>query len=196
MTKKLFLLPFLLSFSVSLAQAADYQIDRDHSMVGFRVRHLTISTVTGRFLDFAGMFSFDPQNVAASKTDATIKVQSIDTDQAKRDEDLRSPNFFDAGKFGEMKFHSKEIKDISPEGFKVLGDLTIRDVTKPVVLDVKIGGLAKDPWGNERAAFSATAKISRKDFGMTYNKLLETGGLVVGDEVTINLEVEGIRKKG
>lgn len=194
--RKMFALGVLgLATAAGDAFAASYKIDQDHSTVGFKIKHLAISSVAGRFVEFGGTFDYDPANVKASKTEATVKVQSINTEQKKRDDHLRSEDFFNTAKFPEMIFKSKEIKDASESGFKVLGDLTIRDVTKPVTLDVTVGGVAKDPWGNERAAFSATTKINRKDFGMTWNKALETGGVVVGDEVTVTIEIEGIKQK-
>lgn len=175
--------------------AADYKIDPDHSVVAFKVKHLGISSVFGKFVEFDGNFNFDPKNIKASKTAVTIQTKSIDTRQAKRDDHLKNPDFFDATKFPLMKFVSKEVKEISPDKFQLIGDLTIRDVTKPVTLDVVYGGAVTDPWGNERAAFAASTKINRKEFGLTYNKLLETGGLVVGEDVAIELEVEGIKAK-
>ncbi len=184
----------LVSLIASSASAANYEIDADHSSVGFKIKHLAISSVTGEFSDVKGSFTFDPANPSAAKATATISAKSINTRQAKRDDHLRGADFFEADKFSEITFVSKEIKDATKDGFKVLGDLTIRGVTKPVTLDVAVGGMAKDPWGNERAAFNATAKINRKDFGLVWNKVIETGALVVGDDVTITLEVEGIKK--
>lgn len=183
------------AFSAAQAWALSYDIDADHSSVGFKIRHLAISSVTGKFLGFKGTFEYDPKDVAASKVEATVDVSSIDTAQKKRDDHLRSGDFFDIAHFPQMKFVSKKITDVTAEGFKVVGDLSIRDVTKEVVLDVTTGGTAVDPWGNERAAFTAETQVNRREYGLNYNKVLETGGLVVGDEVTILLEVEGIKKK-
>ena len=185
----------LVCMPITKTFAADYTIDSDHSSITFKVRHLAISSVSGRFSEFAGMFSYDPNNVTTSKTDATIKIKSINTEQAKRDDHLRSPDFFDAAKFGEITFKSSAVKNPTAEGFQLLGDLTMHGVTKPVTLDVTVGGLGKDMYGNERAAFSATTKIDRKDWGLTWSKTLDTGAVVVGDEVTVNLEIEGIKKK-
>lgn len=185
----------LLSFAFAATSiAADYEIDSDHSTVGFKIKHLAISNVLGKFAKFSGNFSYDPSSPATSKVDATIELDSINTDQTKRDDHLRSADFFDTKKFPLMKFVSREVSGNATE-LKVLGDLTIKDVTKPVTLIVQYEGQAKDPWGNDKVAFSATAKINRKDFGLTYNKLLETGALVVGDDVNIMLEVEGNKKK-
>ena len=183
----------LLFFAVQ-AHAAEYKIDPDHSQVGFRVKHLTISTVPGHFSQFSGTFSFDPANMSAAKAAATINVQSISTDSQKRDDHLRGPDFFDAAKFPEIKFQTKAVEPTGKDTFTAHSELTIHGVTKHVMLQVTYQGSAKDPWGNERAAFSATTRINRKDFGLTWNQLLETGGLVVGEDVDIVLDIEGIRQ--
>lgn len=175
--------------------ADTYAIDAAHTTVGFKIKHMAISTVTGQFAEVAGNFVYDPKNVQASRVEATIKVPSISTQNQKRDDHLRGADFFDAQKFPEIKFVSKEIADATAQSFTLRGDLTMRGVTKPVSLDVSLGGTAKDPWGNEKIAFSATTKINRRDFGLTWSKLLETGALVVGDEVAISLEVEGTKSK-
>ena len=190
---------FLSIFSIVIAlstsaNAAEYVIDGDHSSVGFKERHLAISTVHGRFATVEGRFSYDPTAIANSRAEATIAVSSIDTNQKKRDDHLRSPDFFDASKFPTIIFKSTAIKNPSSAGFTLVGDLTIHGVTRPVELAVQSLGEAKDPWGRERAGFSATATINRKDFGLTWSKTLETGALVVGDEVGITLEVEGIKQ--
>lgn len=184
----------LVIFTAAPLWAADYKIDADHSTVGFKVRHLAISSVPGRFATFDGTFSFDPANIKASKADATIALKSVDTNSTKRDEHLRGPDFFDVAKFPSMTFKSKEVEELSKDTFKLIGDLTIRGITKPVSLEVQYQGTVKDPWGNEKAGFTASAKINRRDFGLTWNKVLETGGLVVGDDVAINLEIEGTKQ--
>ena len=175
------------------AWATDYKIDPTHSSVVFKVKHLAISSVPGRFTELSGTFSFDPTNVAASKAAASVSVPSINTADTKRDDHLKGPDFFDAAKFKDITFATTSIESTTGENFKAHGNLTIRGVSKPVVLDVTFGGAAKDPWGNERAAFTATTKINRKDFGLTWNKTIETGALVVGDDVNITLEIEGIK---
>jgi polyisoprenoid-binding protein YceI len=177
----------------STGWAADYKIDATHSSVGFKVKHLAISWVPGTFGDFKGMFSYDPANVAASKAEAEITVKSVNTADTKRDDHLRSGEFFDAEKFPSITFKSQKVEGVSDTEFKAHGNLTIHGVTKPVVLDVTYGGSAVDPWGNHRAAFVATTKINRKEFGLAWSKVLETGSLVVGDDVLITLEVEGIK---
>ena len=173
--------------------AADYVIDGSHSSVVFKVKHLAISSVPGRFGDVSGTFSFDPANVEGSKAEAAIKASSINTMDAKRDDHLKGADFLDASKFPTIQFKTTKVEKVSDTAFNALGDLTIHGVTKPVVLNVTFGGAAKDPWGKERAAFEAKTTINRKDFGLTWSKVIESGALVVGDEVQITLEVEGVK---
>ena len=177
----------------SSAYAADYKIDPGHSQVGFKVRHLAISNVAGNFADFSGTFTYDPKNVSASKVQAKIAVKSVNTSEADRDKHLRGEDFFATDKFPEMTFVSKEVVPGKDGAFTLKGDLTLHGVTKSVTLDVEFSGAAKDPWGNERVAFAATTKLKRSEFGLTWNKVLETGGLVVGDDVTVMLEIEGTK---
>ncbi len=188
-----FLLGAMLLFSTP-SFAANYKIDADHSTVGFKVKHLAISSVTGKFTSFEGNFNFEPNQVAESKAQAKISAVSVNTEQKKRDDHLRNPDFLNATKFPEITFKTTKVEPISPTEFKATGDLSIAGVTKSVTLDVQYGGAAKDPWGNERAAFSAVTKINRKDFGLTWNKVLETGGLLVGDDIAINIEIEAVKQ--
>ena len=181
-------------FCASSAVAATYEIDTTHAQIQFKVKHLGISSVRGVFKDFAGTFEYDPKNVQASKANAKIKTISIDTENKKRDDHLRSADFLDADGKPEISFVSKEIKDVNDQSFTLVGDLTIRGVTKLVELKTEFGGTATDPWGKERAAFSASTTINRKDFGIVWNKVLETGGLVVGEDVKIEIDVEGVKK--
>jgi len=177
------------------AGAATYDIDASHSSVSFKVRHMGIANVKGFFNDFAGTFEFDPANPTAGKAEATIQIASVDTDDQKRDDHLRSADFFDVATHPTMTFRSTGVTKGADGTLKLAGELTLRGVTRPVVLDVELLGTVKDPWGNDRAGFSATGKINRKDFGVSWNKTLDAGGLVVGDDVTIMLEIEGIAKK-
>ncbi len=186
----------LSTFVSSAAWAADYQIDPTHSSVLFKVKHLAISTVLGRFGDVSGTFSFDPTRVEASKAEAKLAVASVNTMDTKRDDHLKGADFFEASKFPSITFKTSKVEKVSDTAFKAIGDLTIHGVTKPVTLDVTYGGSAKDPWGKERAAFEAKTLINRKDFGLTWSKTLETGGLVVGDDVQISLEIEGVKVQG
>ncbi len=180
-------------FVASSSYAADYVIDASHSSVGFKVKHLAISSVPGKFAAFKGTFSFDPKDIESSKADAEISATSIDTGEAKRDDHLKAEDFLDTAKFPAISFKTTKVEKVSGTEFKAHGDLTIRGVTRPAALDVTYGGSATDLWGKERAAFLATTKINRKDFGLAWNKVLETGGLVVGDEIAITLEIEGVR---
>lgn len=189
-----------MSFSLSatsIAQEGEYVIDSAHSQVIFKVKHLAISTVTGRFDLFEGAYNFDPENIDNSSVQATIVASSVNTNEKDRDDHLKSEDFFNVEKYPNITFKSKEIKKVDDTNFQIVGDLTMHGVTKEITLDtVYEGHLASDNWGKERTAFIANGKINRKDFGMTWNKALELGGFVVGDEIKITLEVEGIRKKG
>lgn len=177
---------------VTAVEAADYTIDLAHSEVGFKVRHLGIASVRGEFTDFTGTFSYDPSVPESSRVRANIKAASVDTGVEGRDEHLRSEDFFHAGMFDEITFVSTGASRGEKGDLEVSGDLTIRGVTKPVVLDVALGGMVRDPWGGERAAFTATTSIDRRDFGLAWNRMLETGGVVVGERVEITLEIEGV----
>jgi polyisoprenoid-binding protein YceI len=177
-----------------LTWAAEYTIDTSHSKALFKIKHLGISTVTGHFKTFSGSFEFDQKNIKASKVSATIEATSIDTDQERRDAHLRSADFFDVEKFPQITFVSKEIRDVKDGKFKVVGDLMMHGVTKSVVLDVELGGMVT-MGGNERVAFTATTTLNRKDFGLTWNRAIESGGFVVGEDVQVLLEIEAIRKK-
>ncbi len=177
----------------SRAEAVVYDIDPDHSQVIFKVKHLGISNVTGQFDLFNGSYSFDEENLANSSVETEIVASSINTNKKKRDDHLKSDEFLDVEKFPSITFKSKEVKGSGDE-LQIVGDLTIHGVTKEVTLDADYGGSVTDPWGNKRSAFTASTEINRKDFGMTWNKALEAGGFVVGDEVKITLEIEGIQK--
>ncbi len=187
---------FFAGFSQSQAEVAEYVIDAGHSQVIFKVKHLAISTVTGRFDTFEGTYKLDSEDISNSSVETVIKAASINTNETDRDDHLRSNDFLDVEKYPNITFKSKSIKKGKGNEFQIVGDLTIHGVTKEVTLDATFEGhVASDPWGKERTAFIADTKISRKDYGMTWNKVLEAGGLVVGDEIKITLEVEGIRKK-
>ncbi|HEY3257506.1 MAG TPA: YceI family protein [Gemmatimonadaceae bacterium] len=170
--------------------ATKWQIDQAHSNVEFAVRHLMISTVKGRFGDIAGAITLDPQNPRLASVDVTLQTASIDTRQEQRDAHLRSADFFDADKWPTITFRGNRVDGDTDGEFRLYGDLTIRDVTRPIVLDVTKEGEGPDPWGNVRAAYSATTKIDRRNFGLTYNQVLETGGVLVGDEIKISVDVE------
>jgi polyisoprenoid-binding protein YceI len=178
--------------------AAEYKIDPDHSTVGFTVRHI-VTKVNGRFDKFSGTFVYDEKDNKAWKADATIETGSINTNNAKRDGHLKSKDFFDVDnakhpEYKTIKFVSTKVTDAKGKTAKLHGKLTLHGVTKDVVLDLEDLGVTKDPWGNVIASFTATTKISRKDYGITWNQAIETGGVLVGDEVQINLEIAGLEQ--
>jgi len=186
---------FVALVMTSVLTAAEYRIDTSHSHVMFKVKHLAISTVTGRFETFSGTFTFDPADIAASKGAVTIDVSSINTDVPDRDKHLKSPDFFDVNQYPNMTFASTGVEKTGDTTFNLTGNLTLHGVTRPVTLHVTYNGMIKDPWGNTRVAFTAEGKLNRKDFGLTWNKVMETGGLVVGDEIRLIIEIEAIQKK-
>jgi polyisoprenoid-binding protein YceI len=171
-----------------------WQIDSAHSEVTFSVRHMMIAKVRGRFATFTGSVHFDEQNPAASTVDVKIDADSIDTKQDQRDGHLRSADFLDVANHPHLEFKSSRVEVLDDSHANVYGDLTIRGVTKPVVLEVEYQGQAKSPWGTTSAGFSAETKISRKEWGLNWNQPLETGGVLVGDEVTINIELEIVKQ--
>jgi polyisoprenoid-binding protein YceI len=186
---------FLLVGALS-ATAAEYQIDASHSDVLFKVKHMGISTVTGSFAEFSGSFDVDPKKIGESKGSLTIKTASVNTNNAKRDGHLKSDDFFNAEKYPDITFKSKSVRNINMKDSTcdLVGDLTIRDVTKEIVLKVKgTGILARDPWGMERAAFTATGRINRLDYNLKWNSVMESGGMVVAPEVDLVLAFEGTR---
>jgi polyisoprenoid-binding protein YceI len=189
------LLPALVLVFPLLAFSAEYSIDPNHSSAQFTVRHLMVSNVKGAFSKVTGTINFDPNNLAASSVEANIDVSTVDTRQPQRDADLRSPNFFDVAKYPAITFKSTQFYREGNQ-LKVKGDLTMHGVTKPVVLDVD-GPTPeiKDPWGNQRVGASISTKVNRHDWGLNYSKTMETGGVVVGDEITISIDLEAVRKK-
>jgi polyisoprenoid-binding protein YceI len=172
----------------------EWKIDSAHAAAQFAVKHLMISTVRGEFKGVTGTVNWDSQDLTKSVVDVTIDVTTVNTGEAKRDAHLKSPDFFDAGKFPTMTFKSTKIELATPGKLRVSGDLTIRGVTKPVVLDVD-GPTPpiKDPWGNERVALNATGKVNRQDFGVKWNQSMDGGGVVVGDEVSITIDAELVK---
>ena len=187
--------PLTLSASAFAAETT-YEIDRAHSSIVFKVRHL-LSKVPGRFKKFSGTIVVDPDKRDTVNATASIEVASIDTDEAKRDDHLKSPDFFDVAKFPTITFKGSKLTDVNSDHTKgkLAGELTIRDVTKPVVLDVtNVTPPTKDPGGNTRIGAQATTKINRQDFGIVFNKTLDGGGVLVGDEISITIDVEVIKK--
>jgi len=164
--------------------------DPTHSEIQFKVKHLMITTVTGYFREFSASVETDGQDFSTAKIEFEAKTASVDTNQADRDNHLRSGDFFESEKFPVLKFKSEKLEKINNEKFKLMGDMTIKDVTKPVNLEVEFGGVMKDPWGNSKAGFSLSGKINRKDWNLNWNAALETGGVLVSDEVRIFCEVQ------
>ena len=191
---------FALALLIALpAMGAEYTIDKDHSHVGFTIRHLA-SKVKGQFTEFEGTFTFDEKKVEDSKLNVTIQTASIDTGNKKRDDHLRNPDFFDAASEANktITFTSKKVSAMKDKKFKVEGDLKMHGKTNPVTLEVEFGGISKDPWGNTRAGFSATTgkkPLNRKDYGIIWNKALDQGGVMLGDDVALSIEIEAIQKK-
>jgi polyisoprenoid-binding protein YceI len=169
-------------------------IDTSHSQVQFTVRHMMISKVRGRFESFTGTVNFDEANPAASSVEVQIDASSINTNDEKRDSHLTSADFLDAANFPQITFVSKRVEVIDDSHGRIIGDLTIRGVTKEVVLETEYSGQAKSPWGTTSAGFSAETKINRKDWGLNWNVALETGGVLVGEEVLIQIEVEIVKQ--
>jgi polyisoprenoid-binding protein YceI len=178
------------------AHAADWNIDGAHTNVGFKIRHMMVSWVRGHFSEVDGTIGYDPDKPGDLSINVTIQAKSIDTDNAKRDEHLRSPDFFDAATYPTLTFVSKTATQTKEGGFEVAGDLTMHGVAKPVTLSVEpFTPTIVDPWGNTKVGTSATATLNRTDWGLQWNKALETGGVVVGDEVILTLDVELTAKK-
>ncbi len=173
---------------------SSWAIDNSHSSVQFTVRHMMISKVRGRFQNFSGTVDFDEQNPANSSVNVQIEAASIDTRDEKRDAHLTSADFLDVANHPYLTFVSKRIEVLDDSHGKIYGDLTIRGVTNEVVLDVEYNGQAKSPWGTTSAGFNATTKINRKDWGLNWNVALETGGVLVGEEVTIEIELEIVKQ--
>ena len=171
-----------------------WKIDASHSQVQFSVRHMMISNARGRFEELEGTVDFDGRDLSTLAIDVRIRTESINTRDQQRDGHLRSGDFFDTENHPWMSFRSNRVEKLDDRNAKVHGALTIRDVTRPVVLDVEFNGMARSPWGTESAGFSAHARVNRKEFGLTWNQALETGGLLVGEEVKIEIELELVKE--
>lgn len=177
------------------AQAAKYTIDPAHSNVDFKVRHLMVNKVSGRFERFSGEFNYDEKLPQSWTALAKIEAASVNTGNADRDTHLRGADFLDAGKFPVIAFRTTSVTDVANGRAKLNGVLSLHGVEKPVTLDLEIGGVVDDPWGNTKAGFTATGKINRNDYGIVWNKTFGNGGLVVGEEVEITLQIEGTQIK-
>ena len=183
-----FAIGLLVAAGQALAAPETFQFDKNHTLVGFRIRHF-LSKVEGRFRDFEGTITLDRQSPSASKVELTIQTASLDTAVENRDKDLRSPNFFDVEKFPTITFKSTKIEPRVGDTYEVTGDLTMKGVTRPVTLTVKSGGFLKLK-GVEKAGFDVTGKLDRTQFGITWNRALEGGGTMLSDDVDINIQVE------
>ena len=194
MRYKQFVLAGAASFLVAAAaQGADrYQIDPAHTQIGFSVRHLVINNVKGKFNEFSGTILYDGQDITQSSVSVTLKAASIDTGVEQRDADLRSANFFDGARFPEVTFKSTRIEKRG-EGYVALGTLTMHGVAKEVALPFSITGTIKDPWGKQRMGVEASLTINRQDWGIAYSQTLDSGGLIVGNDVKIELNVEAVQ---
>ncbi len=170
-----------------------WNIDVVHSTIGFTVRHLMVSKVHGLFTKWNGTFEFDEQNPTRSRVEVEIDLKSVDTREPQRDGHLKSGDFFEVEKYPTMTFKSTAVETASKDHFKVTGDLSLRGVTRPVVLDVEYAGRSTHPQMGERAGFSAHASISRKDYGMAFNQVLDAGGVMLSDKVDINIEIEATK---
>jgi polyisoprenoid-binding protein YceI len=177
-----------------LAEVARWNVDPDHSTIEFRVSHMVVSKTTGRLMEYSGFIDMDAEAGTVKNIEAAIKTGSVNTLHEKRDAHLRNPDFFDVEKYPTMTYKMKTYKKTG-KGYTAIGDLTLRGVTKEITLVGTFNGTTKDPWGNARAGFNAEGKLNRKDFGMVWNKTLDSGGLVVGDEVQIRLDIECIKAK-
>ena len=195
---KRYITPMIVLFVLAVpvfTDAATWEMDPAHSSFQFKVRHLTVSNVKGDFGKFRGVVMIDDKDITKLKVEVAIDAASVNTGHAQRDEHLRGPDFFDVSKYPTITFVSRKVIKADADRLRVTGDLSIHGVTREITVDVE-GPTAevKDPWGNFRRGATATTKINRKDFGLTWNKVLDGGGLVVGDEVNIYVEVELVRK--
>jgi polyisoprenoid-binding protein YceI len=170
-----------------------WNIDTSHSGINFTVRHMVVSKVRGKFTDWKGALILNEEHPARSSVEVAIDAASIDTGVADRDNHLRSPDFLDVAQYPRITFRSTALKSAGTERFQVTGDLTIRGVSRQVTLEVEAGGQAKDPWGNQRTGYSARLRLERKDFGLQWNQLLETGGVLVGEQVDVEIDLEAIK---
>lgn len=165
-------------------------LDPTHSEIQFKVKHLMITTVTGYFREFSATVETAESDFSNAKISFEAKTASVDTNTPDRDNHLRSADFFDSENYPVLKFESREMKKLDDSSFKLTGDMTIKGITNPVTLDVEFGGIMKDPWGNEKAGFSLSGKINRKEWELNWNAALETGGVLVSDEVRIFCEIQ------
>ncbi len=184
----------LILASPALGEMSKWNLDKDHTTLGFEVAHMVVSTTKGKFTEYTGVVEMDPDKQEFKTISAVIQTASVTTDHKKRDDHLRSPDFFDAKTFPTMSYKMKSYKKTG-DTYTAVGDFTLRGITKEITLTGTFNGVAKDPWGNTRAGFTAEGTINRQDYGMRFSKLLDNGGLMVGDEVKLKLEIEVIKEK-
>lgn len=192
--RKISVLALAVLFAATPLFAATYNVDLDHTTVSFKIKHL-LSNVRGQFDKFEGTIEYEPGKPETWAASGSIDVDSIDTNVPERDKHLKSPDFFDLEKYPKITFKTTGVREATETSAKLDGTLTMHGVEKPITLDLTINGVAKDPWGNTRASFSAVTSIDRKDFGIVYNSTLETGGLLLGEIIDVELEVEALLKK-
>jgi polyisoprenoid-binding protein YceI len=195
MIKRFSLTIMLVAILAFGANAETWNLDAVHSSVGFTVKHMVVSKVNGSFAKFDGTVEFDGTNLEQGSVNVTIDVSSVNTNNEKRDNHLKTSDFLDVENYPEMSFKSKSVTAGEDGEFQIVGDLTLRGVTKEVTLEAEFNGTVQDPWGGTRAGFSAHTTIDRQDFGVSFNSALETGGLVVSNDVKINLEIELVKAK-
>tara|TARA_R110001583_G_scaffold57654_12_gene172403 strand:+ start:1403 stop:1996 length:594 start_codon:yes stop_codon:yes gene_type:complete len=189
----LILSTLILTFISVNAQETKWGFDKDHSKIQFDVAHMLISEVSGQFQEYEGTVVTSKEDFSDAKFDFSITVKSIDTDNEERDMHLRSADFFDVEKYPKITFKSKSMKKVGENQYELIGNLTLHGVTKEVILDIKYGGTIKDPYGNVKAGFKITGLINRTDFGLKYNSIMDTGGMMIGEEVTIICKIELIK---
>ncbi len=186
---------FLVIHSVSAQEEAKWGFDKIHSKIQFDVDHMVISEVSGQFQEYEGTVVTSKEDFSDARIDFSIDVKSIDTDNEDRDKHLRSADFFDVEKYPKIIFSGKEMKKVGENLYQLTGDYTMHGVTKEITLDVKYGGTVKDPYGNIKAGFKITGIINRTDFGLKYNSFMDSGGMLIGEEVTITCKIELIKLK-
>jgi len=193
--KKIFLIlsSFFLAFTTINAQETKWGFDKTHSKIQFDVSHMLISEVSGQFQEYEGTVITSEKDFSDAKINFSITVKSIDTDEEDRDKHLRSADFFDVEKYPNITFVSKKMEKVGDNQFKLTGDITLHGVTREITLEVKYGGTVKDPYGNIKAGFKITGVINRTDFGLKYNSVMDAGGVMIGEDVTITCKVELIK---
>ena len=197
MSKKFSFLAIFMIFAATLsAEGRSWVIDNEHSNLRFITNHMMISEIEGHFEDFYAAVTFDEKEIATTNINVTARVGSINTGNVRRDDHLRSDDFFDADNYPELKFRGRSVQHISGNKFKLIGDMTVKNVTKEIAVDMSYGGMVVDYWGNKRAAIKLEGSFNRFDFGLNWNEVLEAGGLIVGEDVRIHCNLEILQQAG